>query len=261
MPIYNKPIQLFSAYSANELVSVFERINEEVRFLDNCVSLDVLPVSKLIRQYNIQAKSILAIDEKDARLKKIANDCKQNIEEAITTLQIHDMISQKLDHIHIIHTGLTQDLISLEEELQIAKMTHLPVILELIIMNREQLLMIKKEYLEAVRTIHKKLMDTETMIKAVTSYSSQLPHFFFHYQQFEKIVDHVTLRLLQMANDINPHYSKAPTRERKLLTIAAIFTMESERHVLNQILYANNATYQVTTDLQNTPETDQIELF
>jgi len=110
---YHETIRLFNTYSINELVAIFQSLNEGVRFLDHCISSDVLPISKLVRQYSAQTKKIVLLDDTE-HTKSIGKVCTSNIEEAITSLQIQDSISQKLDHIHVFQTGIVNDLLSLK---------------------------------------------------------------------------------------------------------------------------------------------------
>lgn len=247
--------KLFGSYLNTELIALFQRINEEIRFLDNYVSLDILPVSKLIRLYHLQAKE-LAASETDLGTQSILTSCVINIQEAVTSLQIHDAISQKLDHMYQLHQRLIEELESWKQGSSLEETACLAVLIEILAMNKAQLLLIQKEYCQAVKTIQTNLSDTERKLKNLSASSGKLPQFFFHYEQFDKVVDHLVQRLQQLVNTLSPTFPTSPHRIGKLERISSLFTMESERLVLHQTIFG-----EATEVPDNNYDTDQTELF
>ena len=252
-------VPLFKAYTAKELAYLFEHINEEIQVMNSCLSLDVMPLTKLAHHYAVQLKQLAALDKNPQNGTMIITS-RKSVESMVVHLQIHDVIAQKLDHIHQINAGLVQELHLLKNVSQIGGTSYLAVVLELIVMNREQLLLIKEEYHQATGEILENLDTIESKISELALNSVRQQGYFGHQKQFNKVLEDICLNLLSMANTINAHYLTDSERDKKLIQISRLFTMDSERWVLEKVMNGGAERYQAGK-VQKKLDVDQTELF
>ena len=252
-------IRLFNAYSSQELLLIFENLNKNVQLISEHLTSDLLPLSKLIRYYSSELNKIFPTPV-GMESAKIFYECTKTIQEVITLLQIHDSFTQKLDHIYIIHKGIIQDIFGLKKVEEIPDTNYLVVIFEIVLMNQEQLLFIKKEYTEIITSIEEKLESIEINILPLLSTSSdKIQQHFFHHFLFEKEISNATISMTDILNTITTSPIKEISKEEKLNSIAKIFTMDNERQILNKIINKNIEKQQLRNS--DTKDEDQIELF
>jgi hypothetical protein len=252
-------IRLFNAYSSQELLSIFEILNKNIQMITEHLTSDLLPLSKLIRYYSSELNKMFPTPI-GIESTKTFYECTKIIQEVITLLQIHDSFTQKLDHIYIIHKGVIQDLSELKNIEEIPATNYLAVIFEIVLMNQEQLLFMKKEYKEIVISLEEKLESIEINILPLLSASSnEIQQHFFHNILFEKEISNVNVCMLGILSNINTSNIKEISKEEKLNSIAKIFTMDNERQILNKVINKNIEKQQLRDS--DTKDEDQIELF
>lgn len=255
MSAYQETIRLFHVYSIQELTTIFNSFNGSVKWLDNCMALDILPISKLVRQYHAQIQKLLIVDPSE-QTKVRTQQCAKHIGGVVTHLQIHDAISQKLDHMHVFQTGLIHDLANLQNIAQLIDNQYLSVCAEIVEMNKVQLGVIRTEYGQAVEAIQKDLKDTEKRMNPLMPEHS-MPSYFHNYPAFEKAIDDLILKYIRVSETIYPLDQKVEDRAQKLYALAALFTMESERRVMSKILKGDDAA----AEEESLSDADQTEFF
>jgi anion-transporting ArsA/GET3 family ATPase len=255
----NKQKQPSDTYTNVELVSIFEQINEKIFLLDSYTTKDFLPISKLIRQYNTQIQEILKSNTSDLST-AVANHCKDNTQTVVTCLQVHDIIKQKLEHIHIIHQGVITELQELRNNNNMTDTHYVSVMQEIILMNKGQLLMIEEEYNMAIATIMENMKDTEDRLKEISNDEIDFPIVFASRELFEKEMEMINDSLLKLASQVNPFHNDEAQIEERMNNISSIFTMDSEREVLNKIVHGKENAQPESTGEKNKSE-DQTEFF
>jgi len=125
-------------------------------------------------------------------------------------------------------------------------------------MNRDQLLLIRTEYGQAVEAIRRNLLALESKINIKDDSANLEAQFFIHYVEFEKAAEELTAKMLQVSVRISPSYRRVSDSLQKLQNITTLFTMESERRVLHKVLRGEDAEFQ-EDDFQE--DLDQTEFF
>ena len=235
MPINFHTIPLFKAYSNRDLELIFKSINIEIKLINKYLDLDMFPLSKLIREFSEELK---LVSKANVEIEENYASNNKSLLEMITYLQIHDLISQKLEHIHSIHKGVIQDLVELNNVEDVNQTSYLSILLEIIQMNKEQLIVINKEYDEAVFFIKGQINEIESKIRTGSAINPK-PYFSYNVE-FEKVVIKIIKSLKEVENNVENGFNKVIDNKEKLYMISKIFTMDSERMVLDSVINGDN---------------------
>ena len=228
MQAINPNLKLFNHYSPEELLSICLKINEDILLMKEYLTLDLLPLAKLTGQY--------------AGMETKAEDnmvgYAKNIQEVTTRLQIHDAFCQKLEHIHTIQSGVILDICELKHEEDIPSTSHLAIFFEILLLNKEQLAIMKAEYFSVVRLINTIFFQIQLIVKGRWSNpSTKMNNHFWFSDLFEKAVERTDSAMQEIIGKINHSYG-SEEKEMKLHNISKVYTMESERQLIFKIFGA-----------------------
>lgn len=129
---------------------------------------------KINKLVDIRQSALQAIP----RLKKITEECRENVSQIITNLQYHDIIKQRIDHIQITHRNLVAELgnIKINSEELPMKHNHAKFFLktrDIAGLQAAQLIHANKAYENAIREITNSLKGTGQSMAEISQLCNQ----------------------------------------------------------------------------------------
>jgi hypothetical protein len=237
------------------LVSKLLQINKDITKLHQYSSDDFLPVNKIFKNYYDQSK-------------KTKNDQPDTVEEGnyksiigriITDLQFHDIIRQKLEHIETINCTLIDELGKVNGD-NTYKSGYLSIMPEICQVNEAQLTLIHEEYQSTICKLRIDLEHMEEYIARVSSVSLNLSNSFTQSSNFNKLYNEIVKSLNVISGSSSSDAKSSEGRDVVIKSVAAVYTMQSERKIFDKIFYKNGDLQAAGSECKSNNE-DDIEFF
>lgn len=222
---------------ANQYSSLFKSLNQKIDQLFEHLNNDFLVTTNKVKRYNSIAREILASGDLSQELQGKIKTAMKSFGSIIIELQYHDIIRQKLEHIHTIELELSREFDAIYEKGNKAYTPYYTLVMyDLVVLAYNQIKQVREEYLAASTKIQRQLRS----LWADREISHVLRLFLFNTAENLKnvlealdliIKMHEKIKALNVDFDVKIEDS---LRIEILTEIKSIYTMDSERHIFNE---------------------------
>lgn len=226
-----------SAYLANQYSSLFKSLNLKIDALYDHLNNDFLITTNKVKKYNFIARQKLSSQKLPETLRTKIKGAVRSLDAILIELQYHDIIRQKLEHIHCVEMALSKEFDQLYEQYDTFNSPYYTLVLhDLILLAYQQLLQVREDYLYASNKIQRLLRS----LWADRDISRELQLFLFNTAEN-------LLNVIQALDQIIKMHEKLQTRNeafeleiteelrlRILNDVKKLYTMDSEREIFNK---------------------------
>jgi hypothetical protein len=227
-----------SAYLANQYSSLFKSLNQKIDGLYEHLNNDFLITTNKVKKYNTIARSKIVSGKLNEELHAKLKGAVRSLDSIIIELQYHDIIRQKLEHIHAVELALSREFNLLYEQNDAFCSPHYTLVMyDLIVLAYQQLLQIREDYLYASNKIQRLLRS----LWADREISRELQLFLFNTaENLRNVIQAIDL-LIKMHEKLRAENGSfevqvSPDLRMKILNeVKKTYTMDSEREVFNKL--------------------------
>lgn len=226
-----------SPFVANQYSSSFSSLNQKIDALFKHLNNDFIVTGNRVKKYTKIAREKLKSDELSPEMAAKIRLAVKSFDIIVVELQYHDIIRQKLEHIHYFERKLSSEFNHIYEKQDLFKAPRYTLVLyDLVKLAYNQLASIRKDYLNASLKIQKLLLN----LWADRDISKELQLFLFNTAESLKSVLDALDTIIKMHDKLrkeNPGMEVIICEELRmsiLNEIKCIYTMESERQVFNE---------------------------
>ena len=231
------PKHKISALLANQYSSLFSSLNQKIDLLYGHLNNDFLITTNKVRRYNAIARQKLASGDLTTNLSNKISSAIKSFDKIIIELQYHDIIRQKLEHIHTIESALSKEFNLIYEKQEKFLHPHYTLVMyDLMSLAYNQLSHIRRDYMFAsnkIQSILRKLWADREISKTLE---------LFLFNTAENLRNVITaldliIKMHEALRKENPEFEIRISEDRRmkiLNEVKALYTMDAEREVFNQ---------------------------
>ena len=223
--------------AANQYSSLFKSLNQKIDLLYEHLNNDFLVTTNKVKKYNAIARERIASPKVNEALRIKIKSAVKSLDSIIIELQYHDIIRQKLEHIHTVEKDLSREFNIIYEENNPTYTPHFTLVMyDLILLAHNQLTQIKADYLFASNKIQRLLR----MLWADRDISKELHLFLFNTaENLRNVIKALEMLIamhekLRQENDAFDVKISDEMRLRILNDVKKLYTMDSEREIFNR---------------------------